>query len=133
MHHTPPLLHLIDTLLGRVPDVTIRRGIPAVGIAEVNFAARVITLAHNLTRGELHTALAHEIIHLLRGPADVRFVAEEEYRVHAEVARLLAPRHQLPAILDRANPRQVAHDLVIDTHTASLAISLARDDTEVVA
>lgn len=128
VHHIPPLLHLLDTLLGHVPDITIRRGIPDVGLAEVDFAARIITLKPGLTAGELHVALAHELIHLLRGPAILGLEGQEEGAVHSEVARLLAPRRQLPAILHSANPTEIAERLVIDRHTARLALTLARAD-----
>lgn len=126
VHHIPPLLHLLDTLLGHAQDLTIRRGIPDVGLAEVDFDARLITLRPGLTPGQFHVALVHELIHLLRGPAFVGFEAEEEIDVHTEVARLLAPRHQLPAILRGVNPTEIAERLVIDRHTARLALDLAR-------
>jgi len=128
VHHIPPLLHLLDTLLGHAQDITIRRGFPDAGLAEVDFAARLITLGHGLTPGQLHVALAHEFKHLLRGPARVGFEVDEEVAVHAEVARLLAPRHQLPVILQGANPTEIAERLVIDRHTARLALDLARAD-----
>lgn len=126
MHHTPPLLQLLDTLLGHAQDVTIRRGMPDVGLAEVDFAARLITLKPGLTTGQLHVALVHEFLHLLRGPAVVGSEAQEELDVHTEVARLLVPRRQLPAILRGANPTEIAERLVIDRHTARLALDLAR-------
>jgi len=133
VHHIPPLLHLLDTLLGHAQDITLRRGVPEVGLAEVNFAARLITLKPGLTTGQLHVALTHELVHLLRGPAVVGHEAREEHVVHSAVARMLAPRHALPAMLEAADPHQVAHDLTIDPYTARLAIALAQDDTEAVA
>lgn len=126
VHHIPPLLQLLDTLLGHVGDITIRRGNPDVGLAEVDFAARVITLRPDLSTGQVHVALVHELIHLLRGPAFVGLEEHEEMAVHAEVARLLAPRHELPAMLHGANPTEIAERLVIDRHTARLALDLAR-------
>jgi hypothetical protein len=130
VHHIPPLLQLLDTLLGHAPDVTIRRGTPDIGIAEVDFAARLITLRSGLSPGQMHVALAHELIHLLRGPAIIGHEAQEEALVHAEVVRLLAPRHQLPAILTGVNPTEIADHLVIDRHTARLALDAARaEDT----
>lgn len=135
MHHLP-LLQLLHVLLGRFPDVTIRSGSSTLGIAEIaeiEFATRVITLRPDLTLGQLHAALTHELVHLIRGPAKVGVEHLEEIAVHEEVARLLAPRHRLPAILEAADPHQVAHDLVIDPYTARLAISLARDGSEAAA
>lgn len=126
VHHIPPLLQLLDTLLGHVGDITIRHGAPERGIAEVDFAARLITLKPGLSASQLHVALVHEFIHLLRGPAVVGFEADEECTVHALVAELLAPRHELPAILSGANPTEIAERLVIDRHTARLALDLAR-------
>lgn len=126
MHHIPPLLQLLDALLGHAQDITIRRGAPDRGLADVDFVARLITLKPGLSAGQLHVALVHEFTHLLRGPADVGFEEDEELAVHAEVARLLAPRHQLPAILHGVNPTEIAERLVIDRHTARLALDLAR-------
>lgn len=129
MHHIPPILRLLDTLLGHAQDVTLRRGITTLGgIAEIDFPTRVITLAHDLKPGELHVALVHEFLHLLRGAAEVGHEYEEEHLVHAEVARMLAPRHLLPAILERADPTEIADRFVIDRHTARLALDLARTE-----
>lgn len=126
MHHIPPFLQLLDTLLGHAQDITIRRGVPDQGLAEVDFAARLITLKPGLTDGQLHVALTHEFVHLLRGPAIVGREADEEIAVHTLVARLLAPRHELPAILQGVTPTEIAERLVIDRHTARLALELAR-------
>jgi hypothetical protein len=128
VHHIPPLLQLLDTLLGHVQDVTIHRGIPDVGLAEVDFATRLITLRPGLTPGQQHVSLAHEFVHLLRGPATIGLEQAEEHVVHSAVARMLAPRHLLPAILQGANPTEIAERLVIDRHTARLALDLARAD-----
>ncbi|GHH57385.1 hypothetical protein GCM10017774_76780 [Lentzea cavernae] len=68
----------------------------------------------------------HEFVHLLRGPARIGREYVEEVAVHNEVARLLAPRHELPAILHGADPTEIADRLVIDRHTARLALDLAR-------
>lgn len=129
MDHTP-LLRLLQALLNHLPDVTLRRGIPSLGgVAEVEFNQRLITLGDIDNLGAMHAGLAHELVHLLRGPAFVGQEQHEERVVHEHVARLLVPRHHLPAILGGVDPTRIAEDHVIDLHTARLAIRLAHEDT----
>lgn len=124
--------HLLDLLLDVLtlgPHLCVAVA-PTIlgGVAEVEFATRQITISPGVDRPQFRTALAHELVHLHRGPTAVGNEAREEQAVHEEVARLLVPRTHLPAILEATNPHRVAAELHVDLHTARLGIALAAAD-----
>lgn len=107
--------------------LTIRRDTTLdAGIGDVDFDTATITIAPLADPAETRCAITAGLIHLCHGPAAEGHEEAEERQVHEEVARLLVPRSALPAMLDTADPDQVARELLVDLPTARLGIALAR-------
>lgn len=128
--HTCLLTHLCN-LLDRLHSITIKRGDTAPDeLGSVEFDARLITISRTATAGEFRATLAHEMVHLLRGPTYVDEEEAEERIVDEETARMLVPADALPAILEATNPVELAARFGVDVATAELGIELARRDRQ---
>lgn len=94
------------------------------GLGEADHDTTTITVSPIAGRGERNCAILAGLLHLQRGANGDRNT--DETSVREAVARLLVPRQELPAILDTADPDEVAHRLHVDLPTARLGIALAR-------
>ncbi|HJP80576.1 MAG TPA: hypothetical protein VJ914_40265 [Pseudonocardiaceae bacterium] len=119
---------LIDLLHARPAGIRIRLDdgdLAADELGAVDFPTGTITISRSATLREFRSTLAHELLHLRRGPAFAGYEAAEEAVVEAMAARLLVPLSQ---IIWPADARVVAEDLVVDEALARLAIQLAVED-----
>src|SRR5687768_12532490 len=130
------LLNQLLAILDALPEddaLRIRRThLPADVLGDVDFDTHEIRIADTATTPEFRATLAHELVHIQRGAYYPSETDDEEALVEATAARLLVPRDHLPAILEAADPHQVADELVVDLHTATLGIALARADEQAV-
>jgi hypothetical protein len=116
------------TVLTQTPDVALRVGRLAAGqLGHLHFDTRTITISDTANTAQFVSALAHELVHLARGPsyASPDDIARDEGEVREATARLLVPPSQLPPGSD---PHQVAHHYGVDIHVARLAVELARQE-----
>jgi uncharacterized protein DUF955 len=85
------LLTTLRDVLRRRGEVTIRHtdldGL--MGLTE--FDSHTIHLDPGLSSGEWRSTLAHELLHVLRGPVPRRLAATEEAKIRHETAQLLFP------------------------------------------
>ncbi|MHA6626926.1 ImmA/IrrE family metallo-endopeptidase [Pseudonocardia sichuanensis] len=95
------LLTTLREVLRHRGEVTIRQSDleGLMGLAE--FDTSTVSLDPELNAGEWRSTLAHELLHLLRGPVPRRLAATEEAAVQHETATLLFPAGQALGELDR--------------------------------
>lgn len=118
------LLDLVADVIAYSPLHLLRGTTHDGGLGEADHETTTITISPAADRGERNCALVACLLHLQHGARGDRDT--DEQRVREEVARLLVPRQELPAILDTADPTEVAHRLHVDLPTARLGIALAR-------
>jgi uncharacterized protein DUF955 len=95
---------------------------------QIEFATRTITLHRSLDPAERRCTLAHELVHLERGPVLVRQTRREEQVVAAIAARRLVPLAALTAGLRWTHdPAQLADDLGVDERTVRLRLASLTD------
>lgn len=119
------LLTQLMGLLERMPSgIHIRLGddLPPDELGCVDFLTNTITIAKTATLREFRSTLAHEFVHLLRGPALVGQEDAEEELVEAEAARLMVPASHIPY---PADVQMVAELLVVDDALAELGLQQA--------
>lgn len=121
-------------LLRCTPDITIRlHDLRRDLVGEVEFSSRIISISPTVTVPVFRSTLAHELIHLRRGPALLGHEDHEERVVDEETASLLVPPTVLPPVLDTADAHRIARELGVDLATARLGIDLAMRERKEVA
>lgn len=102
--------------LRSMPDVTLVYGDPGPGVlGSVDYATRTITLSADLLQAEARTTLAHELIHLERGPAPPGSEEREEAVVERETARRLIPLAALVSAIGWTDDSyELARELGVD-------------------
>lgn len=119
------LLDLVADVMACSPTLHLLNGATHDGgLGEADHETTTITVSPTANRGERNCAILASLLHLQHGARGDR--DDDERDIHEEVARLLVPRQELPAILDTADPDEVAHRLHVDLPTARLGIALAR-------
>lgn len=126
--HRAVLRQLFDCLARR-DDIVIRRGEAAPGeYGDVEFDTDTITVDRRLDFELWVQTMAHELVHLGRGPCEYGDEEFEEQVVAEETAKLLVPPDMLPSILEAAKPAKIAAALEVDESTVRLAIDLTRKE-----
>lgn len=101
-------------MLRASPDVTLHVGpLPDGQAGETCYDTWTVTIAPGLKQRERNDALAHELIHLERGPAPPAYAAADERAVEEEAARRLIP---LAALLDALRWTRDLHQLAVELH-----------------
>ena len=100
-------------VLGRRPDWTLVWALlPAEILGVTCWATRTITLDRRLSQAERRTTLAHELVHVERGPAVRGHVGWDERQVEMETARRLIGIRELgEALAWSRDPWEVADEL----------------------
>ena len=95
---------------------------------EVDFGTRTITLARRLDPTTQRCTLAHELVHLERGPVVMCHAPREERTVAAIAARRLVPIEALAEAL-RWSPdeRTLAEELCVDVRTVRVRLQSLSD------
>lgn len=91
----------------------------------VDWARRVVTVDCRLSAAQRRCTLAHELVHIERGPVprDPWLAAREEAAVEAEAARRLIPLDALAGALAWSRrPDEVAEELWVDVQTLAVRI-----------
>lgn len=113
---------MLDLL--RDAAITVRLGdLGSNVLGEVEFASRLITINRAVTPGQFRATLAHELVHLRRGPCYEGREDHEEELVTMETATLLVPPELIPR---GASPAVVAELFGVDEDLARTAIRLAQ-------
>ncbi|MBW0090518.1 ImmA/IrrE family metallo-endopeptidase [Pseudonocardia oceani] len=90
------------------------------------FGESLVAIAPDLTPNEWRSTLAHELVHLARGPVSTERAAVEEHQVQKETARMLVPAGPALAQLDRQWTEQEIQDLAarfaVDRDTVETAL-----------
>jgi Zn-dependent peptidase ImmA (M78 family) len=91
---------------------------------EIDFETRTITLHPRLRPVERRCTLAHELVHLERGPVLIRQTNREERIVSAIAARRLVSVGVLAAALQWSDdPRVIADELGVDERTIRIRLA----------
>lgn len=91
---------------------------------EINFETRTITLHPRLDPIERRCTLAHELVHLERGPVLIRQTDREERIVSAIAAQRLVSVEVLAAALQWSDdPRVIADELGVDERTIRVRLA----------
>lgn len=88
--------------------------------AQTDWTTRTVTIAKGLTQAKRRCSLAHELVHMERGPvaADARTAAREERLVEAIMARRMIELRDLGEALAWSQyPADVADELWVDGPT----------------
>ena len=91
----------------------------------VDWPRRVVTVDCRLSAAQRRCTLAHELVHIERGPVprDPWLAAREEAAVEAEAARRLIPLDALAGALAWSRrPDEVAEELWVDVQTLAVRI-----------
>lgn len=122
--HLCLLTQLMRLLEQRPSGISIRLGddLAPDELGCVDFMTNTITITATATLREFRSTLAHEFVHLLRGPALVGQEDAEEALVEAEAARLMVPATHISY---PADVRTVADLLVVDDALAELGLQQA--------
>ncbi|TDP97682.1 ImmA/IrrE family metallo-endopeptidase [Labedaea rhizosphaerae] len=128
--HLVVLGQLVE-LLGRIPQVIIRVARPGEllpgELGATLFLTHEILLRPGLDPRTARTTLAHELVHLLRGPCFEGDEHAEEQAVRALTAQILLPPPGWPPTVDTPTTAAgLAERYLIDTDAATLALELAR-------
>lgn len=92
--------------------------LPEGTLGVTDFEARTITLAHGLTQAERRATIAHEVLHVERGPTVDSLEAREERWVEQEAARRLISYEALAhAVLWAHTVEELADELWVDVDT----------------
>ncbi|WP_314711849.1 ImmA/IrrE family metallo-endopeptidase [Propionibacterium acidifaciens] len=100
--------------------------LPAGRAGQADFVRRVVTLRPGLSQAQRRCTLAHELVHVERGPvpADPWLAAREERAVEAEAARRLIGLDALAdALAWSAWPDEVADELWVDEQTLNARVA----------
>jgi hypothetical protein len=96
---------------------------------QIDFATRTITLHPRLLPVERRCTLAHELVHLERGPVLVRLTPREERIVATIAARRLLPIEALADALRWSDdPHVLADELAVDVRTVRVRLATLSDD-----
>ena len=111
--------------LSQLDDVRlVIADLPRYRRGQIEFATRTITLHRSLDPTERRCTLAHELVHLERGPTLVRLTPREERVVSAIAARRLIPVEALAACLRWTDDSAVlADELGVDERTVRIRIA----------
>lgn len=116
----------------RLPGLRVVTGRPIVGGESVwgltDFARRTVTLHRDLDEVEARTTLAHELVHLERGPVPPAETAIEEALVDILVAARLIPVASLPslaALVSRSDAVTVGRSIGVDEFVLEAGVNLA--------
>jgi hypothetical protein len=110
--------------------VVVETDLPPGRRGQVQFSTRVISLARGLAEVERTCTLAHELVHLERGPVMHRQTVREERTVAAIAARRLVPLEVLAeAFRWSSDVHEVADELGVDARTVRVRVaSLTADE-----
>ena len=82
--------------LRALPDWTlITASLPGRRLADLHWPTRLLVMDSRLRQAERRSVLAHELVHIERGPSGAAWVAREEAAVDREAARRLIPIREL--------------------------------------
>lgn len=124
-----PLLHEYDPweVFARQDGWKLRFDyLPDGTMGETDFAEQTVTLAQGLNQHERRCTIAHEGLHILRGPVRPHRKLAEELTIDRRVARLLLPRISdvVDALIDAGGDYdRAAHWLWIDELTLHVRMS----------
>lgn len=127
--------HLWGTLGETLSRWTLARGDLPPGVwGLTEFDEHRVVIADGLTNTESRCTLAHELVHVERGPAPVWWVAQEEERVSRIAARRLLP--DIEAVADaivwaRWDLEQAADELDVDVDTLQWRLRCLDDAGEI--
>ncbi|WP_181312505.1 hypothetical protein [Nocardioides campestrisoli] len=80
-----------------------------------DYARRTVTLALGMTQAERRSTIAHELVHIERGPVPAAYVAREERIVDVITARQLVDFHELvDAMVWSLDEHEIADALWVD-------------------
>jgi hypothetical protein len=106
------LLTALRQVLDRNGEITIRHAHLDAGLMGLTtYRDNTVDLAPDLDAAEWRATLAHELVHLTRGPVPRALAAVEEIAVQRETAALLVPAGPALAQLDRAWSDQEIQEL----------------------
>jgi hypothetical protein len=98
--------------------------LPGTRRGQIDFETRTITLHPRLQPAERRCTLAHELVHLERGPVLVRQTPREERIVAAIAARRLLPIEALADALRWSDdPGVLADELSVDVRTVRIRLT----------
>lgn len=112
-------------LVVEAPWVLEEAVLPGAQSGRVDWARRVVTVDCRLSAAQRRCTLAHELVHVERGPvpADPWLAAREEAAVEAEAARRLIPLEALAGALAWSRrPVEVADELGVDVQTLMVRV-----------
>lgn len=115
------LMHLLERTRGGI-HLRLGDDLAPNELGCVDFPTNTITIASTATLREFRSTLAHELVHLMRGPALVGQEDSEEEIVEQEAARLMVPATHVSHLTDVTT---VAELLIIDDALAELGLRLA--------
>jgi len=107
----------------------VETDLPAGRRGQIQFSTRVISLARGLAETERACTLAHELVHLERGPVMRRQTAREERVVAAIAARRMLPLERLiDAGRWTSDVVELAEELGVDVRTVRVRVAALTDD-----
>lgn len=112
-------------LVVEAPWVLEEAVLPAGRFGLVDWARRVVTVDCRLSAAQRRCTLAHELVHVERGPvpADPWLAAREEAAVEAEAARRLIGIDALAdALAWSSQPAEIADELWVDVQTLMVRV-----------
>jgi Zn-dependent peptidase ImmA (M78 family) len=110
--------------LGQLDQVRLERAdLPSGQRGRIHFSSCTITLGRQLLDVEQRCTLAHELVHLERGPVIRRLVRREERAVSAIAARRLVPMSALRTAIRSGCPGdELAEELGVDVRTVQVRL-----------
>lgn len=106
------------------PVTLVDADLPPGRRGEIRFSTRVIALSRRLLEVERTCTLAHELVHLERGPVIRRHTSREERMVAAIAARRLITMDRLAAALAwTTDSFELADELGVDARTVRVRLA----------
>lgn len=106
------------------PVTLVDADLPPGRRGEITFSTRVIALSRELLEVERTCTLAHELVHLERGPVMRRHTAREERTVAAIAARRLVSLDRLARTLAWSTDcHELADELGVDARTVRVRLA----------